>query len=405
MEQITTGQAAFLYYLQLGLWGKTLIEKPQQPDWNALFLESRMQTVLGLVYEGILEGGDAGKLSAEEKKCWLEAYYRGMMRNERLAYAQRCMLDNFRSRNINCVILKGTSAAEAYRNPEVRTLGDIDILVERSEVEAASAALRELGYQEQEDAVYHHYVFSQNGIEIELHCTLGGIPEGDVGSRIRALFDGAGIPDRTVSAYEYESPVLSVERQACSLMLHIIQHFKATGIGFRQICDYAVFLHKYGDEALVQRLDALYAEIGILHFANQVAALCRDYLNPNRIPPKSGETEPEVWMLLTDIFAGGNFGKKEAERARGGFVVKRSFKYNGGWISALYHEAIKISPTLQKHPVLRPFAVFYLPLRYLGLIFRGKREVGSVSKIFRSVNKREKMILEYRIFLPENKAK
>ena len=70
------------------------------------------------------------------------------LQNERLLIAQNAVLEAFRQANIAVAVLKGSSAARYYPQPELRALGDIDLLINKSDIPAAREMLLHEEYKE-----------------------------------------------------------------------------------------------------------------------------------------------------------------------------------------------------------------------------------------------------------------
>ena len=84
-----------------------------------------------------------------------------------------------------------------------------------------------------------------------------------------------------VELHGYAIPVLAVPHQLVSLLAHMERHMGSTGIGLRQICDWAVAVQARRAQIGEAELQAL-ERCGLLHFAKVVTRLCEKYLG---LPP------------------------------------------------------------------------------------------------------------------------
>ncbi len=129
-------------------------------EWKPIFEEMKQQTVAALPGEWLSSHIDAPSWSLfcmSSQAQWI-----------RVQHAQDELLQLLEANDIPCVILKGAAAAMAYPRPTLRTMGDVDFLVKRSDFEKASALLEENGYvlTHEKDFVSHHYGCAKNHIPI-----------------------------------------------------------------------------------------------------------------------------------------------------------------------------------------------------------------------------------------------
>ena len=118
----------------------------------------------------------------------LEIYFAEMQianlrRNEKFLQQLKEIGEKFADRGIEGIVLKGGAelVAPAHKNPGIRFLSDLDILVSNEDIDAASYALQELGGIKKQDgpdqSARHHLpqIFSPDWAgPVELHKRLGG---------------------------------------------------------------------------------------------------------------------------------------------------------------------------------------------------------------------------------------
>lgn len=110
-------------------------------------------------------------------------------------YEQSQLIKLLEENSIPAVIIKGAAASMYYPHPTLRSMGDVDVLVKRIDVDKATDLLTTNGYnlihEMRED--YHHYNYSKDSISIELHKRLGIIDDSD--EELLTLFE-RGIDER-----------------------------------------------------------------------------------------------------------------------------------------------------------------------------------------------------------------
>jgi len=126
-------------------------------QWLELYDLSIAHGVQGFAYEGIYKSG----LPLPEG---LRQRWRKKMTDDVLKYYSlqkeffRVMI-LLRQNGILPVVLKGFSVSQLYPIPELRVMGDMDILVREKFYEAA-LCLEQLGYKARKEVAIHHVEFS-----------------------------------------------------------------------------------------------------------------------------------------------------------------------------------------------------------------------------------------------------
>ena len=133
------------------------------PEWEPVFREMKAQTVASLPARWLP--------SHLEAPQWTR--YCSIMQGQwvRVMHAQDQLLQLLEENRIPCVILKGAAAAMYYPHPSLRSMGDVDFLVKRTDVERAASLLEGNGYTltHDKDTVSHHYGYTKDGVHFELH--------------------------------------------------------------------------------------------------------------------------------------------------------------------------------------------------------------------------------------------
>lgn len=107
-------------------------------------------------------------------------------------------------------------------------------------------------------------------------------------------------------------PILDSIYQMIGLLAHKEQHLATSGIGLRQICDWAVTMHALREQIGEKEIATL-ERCGLLHFAKVVTRLCEKYLG---LPPclwYQNAMDDQVDALMEDILSAGNFHEQYAK--------------------------------------------------------------------------------------------
>jgi hypothetical protein len=170
-------------------------------------------------------------------------------------YAElRKVLLAFSEHSLPVVVLKGAALAErVYRHIGLRTMADVDLLLEKKDLPAAAAILEKLGFKANESyqasdwyiAQHHHlspYTSPDGSMTIELHWhvirrdALIDIPIEEMWSRVRHV-QIASVP-ACVMAPEH-------------LLFHVAVHLSSDNIFVAQVrgvCDVAEMLHSLAND-------------------------------------------------------------------------------------------------------------------------------------------------------------
>ncbi|MDO4564001.1 MAG: nucleotidyltransferase family protein [Clostridia bacterium] len=379
---------------------------PQLTSWQEIDRIARKHAVLPLILQAAMALDAAHRPPDALVTAWKSLTLAAIMNNERLMHSQAEVVSMFEAASIPCAILKGASLARLYPKPEMRALGDIDILVRADQCDRAIETLKTAGYCMHETEHEFHIGFDRAGTYLELHYAISQFPELPVGERIKRKLEDATL--RTVDARMdgYTFPALNETDQALSLLLHMERHMVNEGIGLRQLCDWCVFLGTCSPATMEQKLLPAIQECRLFQFASVLTRICVLYLGLDsekhswcaNVPQRTADE------LLADILDNGNIMSKDLERAVSSTFLKgeeSSLKKRSVFSSAARNLTIaarKQFPICNKAPILLPIFWAYLPVRYLYRSVRGERPKQSVQKIAKYAMKRKKLYRKLELF-------
>ena len=280
-------------------------------NWKVVLKELKDQAIFCLPYDEIRK---SKCLSNEEMTLYQRLCYQSIAKNFQLLSEQTKLVELFESENIPFVILKGSSAAMYYSHPEYRVMGDIDIIVKPEVLGKAYAVLnREYKLnQGWEDNPRHVGFRTKGGVEIELHKYFS-LGKGTEKQKMLDEMIYAGNDRREWHEIRgYKFPCLPIYENGLVLLYHIFQHFKGTGIGYRQFIDFLEFA-----ESERENLDVFLdkaEKVGLRKLAEALLYMYEKYLGVNVFYGLQLEIdETVISMLMSDITGSGNFGRKEID--------------------------------------------------------------------------------------------
>lgn len=308
MQALTKADAALLSLLAGAAFGAP-VRLEENTDFAAVLEAARRQALVGVAGEG-LEALQEGAVLREVLHEW-QSYTLALIRkNERLLQAQTRLLALCRKAQIPAVIMKGFCAALDYPTPDLRAGGDVDCLVPRERLDALCALLEENGYQREAGLDEHHVGYECDGVLLEIHFQISGMPQGESGAILTRAF--ADIFERAEQATLAGAcfPIPCARHRALILILHIAKHLCDGGVGLRQVLDFALFLHRHAD-AFDATLVELLREAGLYRFTCALTQGCVRYL---QLPAedaafcKDACDEALCEALFADFLKGANFG-------------------------------------------------------------------------------------------------
>ena len=404
MNHLTSEQQALLILLRQSLWGETTA-LPEEVNWQTVDAVAKQHAVIPLVYDGAVAMKAA--VPSEILQKWKNTMLRGLMRNEKLLAAQDTLMAQFSQAGIPAAILKGSSVSRYYPQPELRILGDIDVLVGRQSVNLAKEIIETQGYELCESDHDFHIGYRKPGSYVELHYDVTKLPDSAGGSVTREVISHflEDIQQETIDNHVF--PVLSETHQAIMLLLHMIRHMFDVGIGLRQLCDWAVYISNADAVVFQEQTLPLLSRCGLLQYAKAATGACVQYLGlsaKNTSWCAAGEDEL-YQSFIADVFRSGNMGS--ANEAMGSLFTDSEAMGTGqtalqALVVGVNRLAYMHFPVMKKHKILLPLAWVYLPIRYFVRSMLGLRPPKSAKKVVSAAKKRRELYEMLRMFEIEN---
>lgn len=350
-------QTQFLELLRAGLWGVAADPenfKPDSVDWKAVLRVAKEQTMLAVVADGI---------ETLPKELWPPKEVMMKLAMMRLKIEQTHVLLNstiaqivraLDAQGVPSVLLKGQGIAQNYLRPESRTCGDIDLYTGHGGYQKAFEIIEGLheGRAHKEAAeCEHHLHTSLNGVEVEIHRMASFLH----GKRMNANFqkwtqesmDALFGTDRLAVWDNGGTPVALAPAtyNAFFILHHAVRHMTTEGVGFRQICDWTMLLHKCHAQVDVELLGRKLKELRMERIWQEFGRLAVGFLGlpASELPLAPADLAPgrKTHELLQHIFISGNFGRFDAngrDHSQVPYLVRkwRSFTFQSRRLMKLF---------------------------------------------------------------------
>lgn len=353
-------------------------------DWDEVVKTASVHAVLSLVYHGLKRNAEVREeLLADVRRRTLSC----VVNNERVMREQSSVIAVLDRANIRCAILKGASVAAYYPQSELRVFGDVDLLVHRSDLEAAKEVLTQNGYFFDHEHEFHA-CYMKNGVCIEVHQSVSDFPDTQAGRFANDYMNDALMHTEDVELAGHRFSRLGMEHELLSLLAHMERHMIAGGINIRQLCDWAVAIHTYKDRVDSDFLDVM-QRCGLLQYAKVMTAVCVRYLG---MPQQEWANDADcdaAEFIMREILHMESLSSANVNRRLGGALYQKDRGVVRSYIDSIYQKTKEDFPKLSEFVILRPIFWAFYPLRWIIRSMCGTRERISVTKIAVDANKRK----------------
>lgn len=369
-------------------------------DWNKVVDESKKQAVVLLCFDALKNVQH--KPPNELYNKWFLMSAANLKNNVRVVNEQEYLINLLNDNKIPYVILKGSSSAYYYPDSKIRSLGDIDFIVDESNLDITKELLIGAGYELDDDTSPIHSEFSRNKVRIELHKTISGIPDNKYG----AVFSNevSNFTENSVLEHGFLRPCDF--HHAIVIFLHTLHHLLNNGIGIRHLCDWACFVQKTQNEAFwTDKFIPLLKKTGTYNFMCGLTQTSIYLLGINKPAWCKDVPEEMVSTLILEIGSAGNFGRKKTKQHSSVMMRMDSgnssvFSKMRAMIRALNKTNHIVCPLIKKVPIIYPFVMIYRVIRYLILMCLGKKPSLRESSIY--ADERSQVFKKYQLYKVED---
>ncbi len=365
---------------------------------NAVWCEAYAQAVTLMAFhnskEEILENEKCGYIRKKLAKS--------LATNAKIDFEHIRICNIMKNAGIPCTILKGYASALYYPDSLMRSMGDVDFLVDTDNFEEAIKVLSENGYESTGKSHDVHDVFLGNICRCEMHFQPSGIPHGKAGVKVRKYLSGLLENSETVQTELGELTVPSDYHHGLIILLHMCHHLTGDGLGLRHLCDWAVFLNSIGEEKFLRMFEKTFKDIGLWEFAKTMTFISCKYLGlPDMEWAKDTDGKLADYILI-DIIIGGNFGQKHADRSHESLLISSKNEKDTPMLKQFFISANSIVyknwKSAKKFKILLPFGWIFFGGRYIIRSILGKRPKIRPNKVAKEASERIDIYSELNLF-------
>lgn len=220
------------------------------------------------------------------------------------------ILDYLGKENIKIILLKGIVLSSYYPNREIRSMGDVDILVTKKDYDKIRELFIKYGFNEEQGNHEIHKEFSLNRfINFEVHWNL-------INKAFYKIDTDKFLKDIWNNSKKYINDNLrciDTNNNIIYLLLHMLIHIKYSGFGLRQFYDLALFLDKEKDNIdynyVIQKSIYYNIEYFTVYMFNAINRLLKEVV-PKEIVNLYNISDENIDLLINNILLSGVHGRK-----------------------------------------------------------------------------------------------
>lgn len=336
----------------IALMKSAVLQKPQMlPEGfqiQAAMPLIQRHHIAALAYDGAERCGLTRKDPAVAKL--FQAYCSSLLVSEGQMREITRIFRAFEEQGIDYLPLKGCNMKTLYPKPELRTMGDADILIRMGQYERIVPVMESLGFVHKYESD-HELVWENRGLNVELHKYLIPTYNRDLyayfGDGWQLAVSGGG------SRWD-----MTAEDTFVFLFTHFAKHYRDGGIGCRHVLDLWVYL-RANPELNMEHVRSVLDRLSLLAFYENIARLLAVWF-------EGAEADARTEFLTEFLFASGSFGNMEQR-----MLVEsvRNMRRNGagaaGKLRYLWRLAFPSLEAMQKRYTVLRKAPWLLPVMWL----------------------------------------
>lgn len=337
-------------------------------DYEAVYSELNNQAVISLTGDIMYSLPIKGELLQR----WEATVYRMVFIGTKLSSVEAHVLQLLK--DVEVCIMKGSAAAIYYPHPEIRTFGDIDLLVHPKDYQHSIEILIEDGFEvlDPERPTGRNIQLFKDGVEVELHQSyFGGRFMQEADKRDERLFK-AMATCQYKHIYNHMFPMFDDENNGMILLHHFHRHILA-GVGLRHLIDWMMFVSRVCDDDFwYNKFQNVVKQLDLIVFAKTITRMCQLYLGLRQTITWCHDVDEKNCELFMEyLLESGNFGKKQQQTVDSLVFSRMSTRksFLQEW-KLLQKKGLENWCLVQKYPALSGLAWLYQLGIYAGKILR-----------------------------------
>ena len=317
---------------------------PEGVDMEKVYAILKRHGIAALGYLGAVQCGV--DRNGPVMRRLFQAYCLSTAVSEGQMKAIRGICAAFDREKIDYMPVKGCNMKPRYPQPELRTMGDADILIRLDQYDRIRPIMEQLGFAEGEESD-HELIWYSKALMVELHKRL--IPSYNK-DYFRYYGDGWKLASRAEGTHHYMTP----EDEFIYIFTHFAKHYRDGGIGCRHVLDLWVFLRTF-PELDFSYIAAQLKQLELWEFYGNMRQLISVWF-------EQGQGDHRTELMSRYIFDSGCWGQEcnhiLSQGLRKAGAEKSPGKGRLRWaMDVIFPSAFAIQgryPVLKEHPGLLP---------------------------------------------------
>ncbi len=366
MRQIIHTNSSYLIHLiGCALDNTSPEELPENVTWQDIYKLAKYHSVENLVFYSVekLEK----KPDEELYKRWKESRDRAIFKGITQLYERDVIIEKLTQAEIDICPLKGCIIKELYPSQDMRTMADLDILMDSNKADAVRKVFKEMGYVLDHIDEEGHDVYQKKPVmSIEMHHYL--VPLDSLQKEIIKYYEKQWkrlISDKN-NIYLYS---MSKEDFYIYHIAHMVKHYKLGGTGIRSFMDIYIYKKHYNDlldwKYIYGELEKMKIRDLAVTFEKVVDAWFYD-----------GIIDDEVEQVTTYVLTSGTYGTLERSHKA---VMQNKLKNSNNKLTYVIKRIFPNLKTMKKgyvilykFPIVLPFCWIHRGIK--ALIYKDKRK-------------------------------
>lgn len=343
-----------------------------------LFKLSKMHDLAHLVGD-VLAKNELLSVESEIKNRFFQERNVAVYRYERINYELQEICRILEENKIKHIPLKGSVIRKYYPEPWMRTSCDIDILIQKNDLDSAIEAIEKEGGKYEETQTHDAHIWMPSGVHLELHFDL---IESDVAEKSAKVLEKAWERATPCDNFEYQLKFDDAFFYFYHIA-HMAKHFLIGGCGIRPFLD--IWILKQYDSFCVKEVDELLKQADLLTFAQNAEKLSKVWFGDAVHDSTTREMEDY-------IVKAGVYGSLDNQIALTQTKIGGKRKHLLSRIFLPYSLLKSSYPILEKYPILFPF---YQVVRWFRIVFgkNKKRAFKELKSIASTKDERKERLL------------
>lgn len=290
-------QRGIITLIRSSLTGEKL-SLPEKFDLEAAYPYIIRHGVLAMAYDGALRCGLDKKMPVMQKM--FQGYLKCMLHSEGQLKMLGRVCKALEEHGFDYLLLKGSLLKYMYPKPELRQMGDADILIRKEQYDGICFVMEKLGFQNTSQGFYDNG-WNSPELYVELHHGFSKPYNSDFNDYLGNGWQRALKSSQGNHCHEY-----SAEDHFIYLFVHFTKHYRDGGIGLKHAADLWVY-RKQNPSMDVSYVEAELEKMGLLTFYGNVVRMISVWF-------EDAEPDDVAEFVAQTVFCSGAFGTGEAIR-------------------------------------------------------------------------------------------